>query len=92
MVVRTPSQTIGPFFHVGLKWDDGNQVAFGAPGEKIVLTGLVYDGAGTPVSDALLETWQPNRPARSQGQARARSHTGMVVPARIQMVATRSKP
>ena len=58
MIVRTPAQTIGPFFHVGLKWEDGNQVALGSTGERIVLTGHVYDGAGAVVTDALLETWQ----------------------------------
>jgi protocatechuate 3,4-dioxygenase alpha subunit len=58
MVVRTPSQTIGPFFHVGLKWDEGDKVAFGSVGEKVILTGLVYDGSGALVADALVETWQ----------------------------------
>lgn len=58
MIVRTPSQTIGPFFHVGLKWENGNQVVLGSPGEQIVLTGHVYDGAGAIVTDALIETWQ----------------------------------
>ena len=67
MVVRTPSQTIGPFFHVGLEWDRGNQVEFGAPSEKIVLTGLVYDGEGNLVSDALLETWQADSAGKTPG-------------------------
>ena len=58
MTIRTPSQTIGPFFHVGLKWDDGGKVPFSGPGERIRLTGRVYDGSGAPVADALLETWQ----------------------------------
>lgn len=58
MIVRTPSQTIGPFFHVGLKWDEGDRIAFGTGGEKVVLTGIVYDGSGTTVADALVETWQ----------------------------------
>jgi protocatechuate 3,4-dioxygenase, alpha subunit len=58
MTLRTPSQTIGPFFHVGLKWEEGQRVAFATTGEKITLTGRVYDGAGSPVSDALIETWQ----------------------------------
>jgi protocatechuate 3,4-dioxygenase alpha subunit len=58
MPLRTPSQTIGPFFHVGLKWDDGDKVAFTSAGEKAVLTGVVYDGSGIPVADALIETWQ----------------------------------
>ena len=61
MIVRTPSQTIGPFFHVGLKWDDGNKVAFDMPASQIRLTGSVYDGAGTLVTDALIETWQPDQ-------------------------------
>lgn len=58
MIVRTPSQTIGPFFHVGLKWDNGHQVELGSPGEQVVVTGRVYDGAGAVVTDALIETWQ----------------------------------
>lgn len=67
MVVRTPSQTIGPFFHVGLKWDDGSRVEFGSVGEKVVLTGLVYDGSGTPVADALFETWQADPGGKAPG-------------------------
>jgi protocatechuate 3,4-dioxygenase alpha subunit len=58
MATRTPSQTIGPFFHVGLKWEGGEKVAFQTAGTPVVLTGRVYDGAGTPVADALIETWQ----------------------------------
>ena len=58
MTLRTPSQTIGPFFHVGLKWEGGDNVAFAIPGERIVLTGRVFDGAGNAIADALIETWQ----------------------------------
>lgn len=58
MITRTPSQTIGPFFHVGLKWDGAYKVLFAMPGERIVLTGRVYDGNGAAIADALLETWQ----------------------------------
>ena len=46
MTLRTPSQTIGPFFHVGLKWEEGAKVVFPVAGERIVLTGRLYDGAG----------------------------------------------
>jgi protocatechuate 3,4-dioxygenase alpha subunit len=54
----TPSQTVGPFFAIGLPWPDGpNVVADTAPG-AIVITGRVTDGAGEPVPDALIETWQ----------------------------------
>ena len=55
---RTPSQTIGPFFHEGLRWPEGGRVAFGETGKRIVLTGRIVDGAGNPVGDAMLETWQ----------------------------------
>jgi protocatechuate 3,4-dioxygenase alpha subunit len=55
---RTPSQTIGPFFHESLRWRDGGKVAFAAKGKSIVLSGRVFDGAGDPVGDAMIETWQ----------------------------------
>ena len=54
----TPSQTIGPFLAIGLPWADGPFVVpDGTPG-AITITGMVLDGAGDPVPDALIETWQ----------------------------------
>ena len=54
----TPSQTIGPFLALGLPWPDGPDVVPpGTPG-AITITGRVLDGAGEPVPDALVETWQ----------------------------------
>ena len=54
----TPAQTIGPFFAVGLIWADGpDVVAEGTPG-AVRIGGRVLDGAGDPVPDALVETWQ----------------------------------
>ena len=54
----TPSQTVGPFLHIALVWDDGADVVpEGAPG-AVWLRGRVYDGAGAPLPDALVETWQ----------------------------------
>jgi protocatechuate 3,4-dioxygenase alpha subunit len=54
----TPSQTVGPFLAIGLPWPDGPfVVAEGTPG-AITITGRVLDGAGEPVPDALVETWQ----------------------------------
>ena len=54
----TPSQTVGPYFAIGLPWDDGpNAVHPDTPG-AITIGGTVYDGAGDPVPDALIETWQ----------------------------------
>jgi protocatechuate 3,4-dioxygenase, alpha subunit len=56
---ETPSQTVGPFYAIGLPWDGGRlAVAEGTPG-AIAIRGRVYDGAGDVVSDAMVETWQP---------------------------------
>ena len=55
---RTPSQTVGPFFHEALRWRDGHRAAFAEPGQDIVVVGRMLDGAGAPVADALVESWQ----------------------------------
>jgi protocatechuate 3,4-dioxygenase alpha subunit len=62
----TPSQTVGPFFALpgALPWDDGPLVVpAGTPG-AVRITGRVYDGAGEPVPDALIETWQADPDGR----------------------------
>jgi protocatechuate 3,4-dioxygenase alpha subunit len=47
----TPSQTVGPFFNIGLPGEP--------PGDgPLRISGTVYDGEGEPVTDALIETWQ----------------------------------
>jgi protocatechuate 3,4-dioxygenase, alpha subunit len=54
----TPSQTVGPFFAIGLSTTIGSHVVDeGAPG-ALRISGQVLDGAGDPVPDALIETWQ----------------------------------
>jgi protocatechuate 3,4-dioxygenase, alpha subunit len=58
MPARSPSQTIGPFFHEALRWPSGGKVAFPSPGEPVVISGRILDGAGEPVGDAMVETWQ----------------------------------
>ena len=58
MAQRTPSQTVGPFYHEALRWREGGKVAFPAAGERVVLVGRLIDGGGEPVGDALVETWQ----------------------------------
>jgi protocatechuate 3,4-dioxygenase alpha subunit len=58
MAARTPSQTIGPFFHEALRWKDGARCVLAEDGEAVVLAGRVLDGAGQAVGDAMIETWQ----------------------------------
>ena len=56
----TPPQTVGPFLSIALRWDDGPLVVpLGTPG-AFWLRGRVLDGDGEVVTDALVETWQPD--------------------------------
>jgi protocatechuate 3,4-dioxygenase alpha subunit len=72
MTKRTPSQTVGPYLHLGLV-----QGRFGAPeifspavastgmpGTHIRIEGRVLDGEGNPLPDALIETWQADSEGR----------------------------
>lgn len=54
----TPSQTVGPFLSLGLPWSDGPDVAGEDAPDTIRIGGIVFDGAGEPVFDAVVETWQ----------------------------------
>ena len=72
MPERTPSQTVGPYLHLGL-----TQGLFGAaeifgpavadaglPGIHIRIEGRVLDGEGAVLPDALIETWQADGEGR----------------------------
>jgi protocatechuate 3,4-dioxygenase alpha subunit len=62
--MTTPSQTVGPFFHLGMPWADGPYgVPAGTPG-AFWIRGRVTDGAGDPVPDAIIETWQASPDGR----------------------------
>lgn len=75
MPAETPSQTAGPYLHIGLapraagidirqneRWDV--LAGPGAVGERIRLEGTVLDGVGAPVTDALVEIWQADARGR----------------------------
>jgi protocatechuate 3,4-dioxygenase alpha subunit len=64
--VASPSQTIGPFFHVGpASTERLGQMAFAeTAGERIRLRVRVLDGDGAPVTDALVELWQAGADGR----------------------------
>lgn len=65
-LVVTPSQTIGPFFAIGLVADEDCDLAckvHGGPrcqGIPIVVSGRVLDEHGNAVRKALIEVWQAN--------------------------------
>jgi protocatechuate 3,4-dioxygenase alpha subunit len=61
---QTPSQTVGPYFALGLFGRQANELtAPGTPG-AVRLSGRVLDGAGEPVPDAMVEVWQADEEGR----------------------------
>jgi protocatechuate 3,4-dioxygenase, alpha subunit len=60
----TPSQTIGPFFSHALPWPGGPEVVPADHPGAVRIEGRVYDGAGQPVPDAMVETWQADPEGR----------------------------
>jgi protocatechuate 3,4-dioxygenase, alpha subunit len=63
-LLPTPSQTLGPFFHDALLDEDRSELVTPDHPEAIRIEGTVYDGAGEPVSDAMVEIWQANEAGR----------------------------
>jgi protocatechuate 3,4-dioxygenase alpha subunit len=79
-LVETPSQTAGPYVHIGLMptyagnpgyYDEEvgtSPIAEGAKGEIIEISGEVFDGTGWALRDALLESWQADAAGKFAGQ------------------------
>lgn len=58
---QTPSQTVGPYLHIGLDWLNTTELAGpGVSGERIVISGRLIDAHGQPVPDGVIEIWQAN--------------------------------
>jgi protocatechuate 3,4-dioxygenase, alpha subunit len=60
----TPSQTVGPFFGFALPYEAGPLLVPLTDPDTIRIEGIVRDGNGDPVPDALIEIWQANRAGR----------------------------
>ncbi len=80
---ESPSQTAGPYVHIGLAPSDAridvyrrelgrDIVGPDAEGERITVTGQLFDGLGEPVKDALIEIWQ----ADAQGEYPGKEDNG----------------
>ena len=67
---ESPSQTAGPYVHIGCMPNFSGIAIYGGAdlgssmktgpvqGEAITIRGIVFDGVGTPVRDAMIEIWQ----------------------------------
>ena len=67
---ESPSQTAGPYVHIGATpnwveitgvWDEDLGLVLVGPetkGERILVKGRIFDGSGHPIKDALVEIWQ----------------------------------
>jgi protocatechuate 3,4-dioxygenase alpha subunit len=75
MLTETASQTAGPYLHIAMvpqsagidaRRDERWQVLAGkgAQGERIRLEGMIFDGTGSVVRDALVEIWQADANGR----------------------------
>jgi protocatechuate 3,4-dioxygenase, alpha subunit len=81
---ESPSQTAGPYIHIGavpnfsgiegVYADDLGRSLINAKtkGTRVVLTGRIIDGTGTPLKDALVEIWQADADGRYPGQGEHR--------------------
>jgi protocatechuate 3,4-dioxygenase, alpha subunit len=58
---QTPSQTVGPFYAIGLTRKSMNVMANDVTqGERIRIEGQVFDGDGVAIPDVMVEIWQAN--------------------------------
>ncbi len=60
----TPSQTVGPYFALGLCGRQLNELVPAGSAGAVRLTGRVTDGAADPVPDAVVEVWQADEEGR----------------------------
>ncbi|MFK8036287.1 MAG: protocatechuate 3,4-dioxygenase subunit alpha [Hyphomicrobiales bacterium] len=77
---ESPSQTAGPYVHIGCvpnyvgisgvyPTDLGSKmIGEDTAGERIKINGCIFDGAGEPLRDAMIEIWQANAAGVYKGQ------------------------
>ncbi|MCU1298878.1 MAG: protocatechuate 3,4-dioxygenase, alpha subunit [Acidobacteriaceae bacterium] len=65
-LIPTPSQTVGPYFHLGLTDKRSTACIAGedVKGERVTIICSVFDGDGLAVPDAMIELWQADSEGR----------------------------
>ena len=80
--MTTPSQTVGPFFGFALPYEgDASPAQPGSP-RALRVEGVVTDGAGEPVPDAILEVWESDQFARCRTDVEGAFHFSIEKPVR----------
>jgi protocatechuate 3,4-dioxygenase alpha subunit len=81
---ETPSQTAGPYVHIGLTpnfvgiagvyAEDLGVVRVNSKtrGDRITVTGRIFDGIGEPIRDCVVETWQADAAGYYQSPSETR--------------------
>jgi protocatechuate 3,4-dioxygenase alpha subunit len=71
---RTPSQTVGPYYTIGLCRRPGHELV----ADGVELTGKLLDGQGEPIPDGVVEVFEPV--SRRWGRSATESGFRFVVP------------
>ena len=80
----TPSQTVGPYYSIGLTrdWPEGANAVEPYHSDAIEISGQMFDGRGEPIPDGVIEIWQAdpngrfNHPDDPRGAAVYEGFTG----------------
>jgi protocatechuate 3,4-dioxygenase alpha subunit len=56
---RTPAQTVGPYYEIGLCRRPENELAERSDPGAVQLIGQLLDGEDLPIGDGLVEIWDP---------------------------------
>jgi len=87
--VPTASQTVGPFFSIGLSGlCRAELTAHAAAGESVAVRGRVLDGDGQTVPDAMLEVWHADGDGKYDSRTAANRESVAGVPAGFGRIAT----
>ena len=64
----TTSQTIGPFSHEAWRWGFDATAKLVTTAPTITISGVIRDGDGNPINDAVIEAWLPESAAAETAQ------------------------
>lgn len=56
-LARTPSQTVGPYYTIGLSRRPQDELVLPGEAGAIRVVGQLFDGDGQPIGDGMIEAW-----------------------------------